>query len=227
MTKSPQQTGGQTYVFQGPGGAAGYEYNLADQLRKQYLPSGRLIETAYTAGGKPSLLKGKFGLLENVYAQEMAYSAAEMMTSVRYGEALREISKYNARHQFETRTANKESAAGSQMMLFLRNTYGGGANNGNLITQETDNGARRFTVTHNYDGANRVWTSTETTPGATTWSQTFGYNDAFGNRTASSSSSVNALPQDTLEQQAALNPATNRLTNAAYDNAGNQTQINP
>ena len=72
---------------------------------------------------------------------------------------------------------------------------------------------------YDYDPLNRLLTASE----GSNWSQTYDYcSNPFGNRAVAPGStilSVGLTPQICT----AFDPATNRLTNSAYDNAGNLT----
>jgi RHS repeat-associated protein len=219
VTRSEQQTDGASYRFQGPSATAGYEYNLADGLKKYYLPTGRLVETEYTLGGKVSKVKGN----ATTFADALAFSAAGLPTGSRYGEMLTETTTYNSRLQMATRTAVRQP--GTVQQWAFENDYGSTQNNGNVQWQKVLSGGRILKQNFGYDGANRLTSANEVEDIQAlpqVWTQTYNY-DVYGNRWVTGSSGV-GLTYDAMEPTASVShmATANRLSaSSTYDAAGN------
>ena len=195
-----------------------YDYVPAGLSLMRY-PSGRQVTTSYDRTGKPSGLGG--------YVSAVKYAPQGALAGLTFANNVQESRVFNARLQPTCIAAT----AGFTLKMFY--TAGGVAdpcagsaasnpagtdNNGNVMRQTLTVGAVNFNTNYApYDGLNRIATAVETN-GQLGWNQGFG-NDAWGNRTLSSSLGPSAWTPPSFD------PATNRAsgTGWGYDTAGNLT----
>jgi YD repeat-containing protein len=208
VKRSTQVTDGQSYTMS-------YGYDLAGNVIMQTYPSGRVVTTSYDTANRLSGVSGqKSGEGPKTYASSFSYTAHAGLQAVQLGNGLWEHTRYNARLQPIQIGLGTSSTDAS--VLQLDYAYGTTNNNGNVLSQTIIAPGFSATQTYTYDPLNRLKTATE----EGSWTQTYLY-DQYGNRAV-----TGYVPNPALTPQAVtdFNPATNRLTNSSYDNAGNLTQ---
>jgi RHS repeat-associated protein len=233
VTHSRQTSAGADYRFE-------YTYDLADNLRTQKYPSGRVVTTAYDVAGRPRTV-GEGSMyaygdvpLDSDYAPHGALQSLKLgVRPAAPGVQRWRQDRFNCRLQ--QRSAGLGSSASQSEILAIDLRHGTtnncqddpelpSGNNGNLLKQLiVVNGALRFTQNFTYDGANRLATATE----AGVWSQTYGY-DRWGNRAVTAGLALE--PDLTPTSLGHFDTATNRIRQTStpiswtYDDAGNLTR---
>lgn len=201
VKRGRQITAGKTFAFS-------YAYDRDGNLVSETYPSGRTVVTTFDAASRVTRLEGG-----NVLADLIAYTPHGAMASARFGNGRWERHAFNARLQ-PWKVAVGATAATAEL-LELEYGFGDVTNNGNLLTQDIRvAGANPIVQAFHYDGLNRVKSANEFGG----WLQTYAY-DEFGNRAVTSG--LVLAPALTPTSLGAYDRATNRLTAATYDEAGN------
>jgi len=198
------------------------------------LPSGRTVAWSYdsanrisSAGGTPP------GGTAKSYASSISYAAQGPISQFTLGNGLVEVRSYDTyRQQPIGATLGVNAGDSSRLKLGFgycaSGAYSCPNNNGNLQSQTI--APLGATQTYTYDSYNRLYTSTEKTGANTNWSEAFNY-DIYGNRwVAQVPAPVGITLSAWTVQSNFYNPLTNQIVNNnnfGYDNAGNQTKINP
>ena len=227
VTASMQQSGGQSYSFT-------YGYNRAGSLISETYPSGRTVVTSYDGADRANQVIGSLPGQSSNYVSGVAYAPHGALQSYTYGNGLARSYQYNTRLQPQLINDNLPGASGPALQLQL--FWGDNAtqttnNNGNLRGQVMGSQAgsnwNAYWETYSYDRLNRITQMTDTgnapaTPGY--WQRGFGY-DQYGNMWQSSNDAGFPVSVGTPSSQSNIDASRNRLANASYDAAGNQTAV--
>jgi RHS repeat-associated protein len=211
VTLATQTTGGQAYTF-------GYEYNLADGIKKLTLPSGRVVTTTYDAtSGRPSTVQGALSGVNTNYVTSLTYAPQGAVQQMALGNGVTVGTAYNSLLQ------PTQIQAGS--LWTLGYGYAATTNNGNVASQTLSTAGNTFQSTYGYDGANRLSSASESVSGSTTWSENFGY-DNVGNRWVSAAAPAGLETAFTPTVSTNFDTGNHLLVNgSSYDGAGNQHAI--
>ena len=237
VSSSSQETDGPTHNFT-------YTYKRNDALANQTYPSGLTVGYAYDDAGR----------LEQItdgtknYGSNVTYFPHGAIDTMRLGNGYDEKAMYNSRLQpsyMWLGCGGVSGCPGDPWKIELLYQFTGGDNNGNVRFQTLlmfPQGASALPPAlrqqYDYDGVNRLeeieeirfdWPSGANPQ--TLWSRTYNY-DPYGNRGAQGEG-VGMMTPDCADAGASgcsssdFNPINNRLSStfAAYDLAGNQTQI--
>ncbi len=206
-----------------------YAYNRDGSLQSQTYPSGTVVNYTYDAHGRAYGANTPSG---PSYVNSTNYNAAGQIADRQLGNLLTEQNCFNDRFQptvkrlgSGTSTNCANQAADSLHLAF---DYGAMTqNNGNLKQQTiTADPTHQWVQYYEYDEVNRLSIAAENAPlpanctGFTgSWCREFDY-DHFGNKATGSNRVMHQAKPVMLSQ---TNIATNRLTTATYDDAGNMT----
>jgi RHS repeat-associated protein len=203
-----------------------YQYVAGGALSAVKYPSGRWVTYDINGANRVSVVRnGQSG--SNYYLNGAQYKANGSMASATLGTATASWD-YNSRLQARKVGVTK----GTQTLLGLQWVYSSSYDSNYLETGTDNNGNVKFERlqfpsagtmqdilrSYTYDGANRLSTYAE--PGK---SEGYGY-DAFGNLWQTTGAS-DLRPTGASWYLLPDNSVRNRLTNTAYDAAGNQTQL--
>lgn len=184
---SRQRTDGHNYDF-------AYTYNLADDLKTQTYPSGKVVSYAYDQGGDLSAVSGVTGSTYRTYANAFGYAPHGVVEKLRLGNGRWETTQFNGNRQIVQ--VGLGSSATNYGLWKINYEYGelqtngtvdAAKDNGNLarqtITVPTFGGVSGFIAiqSYTYDSLDRLKSAAETVSSNQTWKQTFSY-DRFGNR---------------------------------------------
>ncbi len=194
-----------------------YTYNLAGMLLEETYPGGRMVKNTIGSYGELSQVETKYsGGSYSTRASNFVYSAPGAVSSMQLGNSKYETTAFNSRMQ-PTQIGLGTSTSDTSL---LKIEYGYGSNstnNGNVTSQTitVPGVSYTFNQTYTYDNLNRIATATETYNGATTWSQTFGY-DRYGNRNIIAGTGYTNLT---------FSSSNNKITTSGYtyDSSGNLT----
>jgi RHS repeat-associated protein len=215
----------QTTAGLAPGQFA-YQYAAGGALSAVKYPSGRWVTYDINGANRVSVVRnGQSG--SNYYLNGAQYKANGSMASATLGTATATWD-YNSRLQARKVGVTK----GAQTLLGLQWVYSSTYDSNYLETGADNNGNVKFERlqfpsggttqdilrSYTYDGANRLSSYAE--PGK---SEGYGY-DAFGNLWQTTGAS-DLRPTGASWYLLPDNSVRNRLTNTAYDLAGNQTQL--
>ncbi len=207
LQTSTQTTSGTAYPFQ-------YTWNLADGLKTETYPSGRVVTTSRDVHGRPSQVTGSLGGGNVTYANSLQYATTGAMTQWTGGDGLTRTFGYNARLQVTSVTAGS--------LLTLGIGYSATSNNGNVTSKTITRPGISVSQTFGYgDGMGRLTSAAE----GSNWTQTYQY-DVEGNRALYAGSSVIAsglTPQTSSTSSVPYNDA-NQWGGAGYTN-GNLTSL--
>jgi RHS repeat-associated protein len=189
-------------------------YYANSSLHSQTYPAvsgaGDRRSVTYTndaAGRLASLSSSATSYAPGASVSSIGYAAHNALNTQTYGNGLIHAVDYNNRLQ---PTQIKLGTSGSPTSIVsLGYAYGTTNNNGNVLTHTYSGGGLSYTQTFGYDSLNRLTTSNENS--GANWSQTNGY-DRYGNRW---------IDLGGGNQSLYLTAATNRITGASYDSAGN------
>jgi RHS repeat-associated protein len=216
------------HVVSGNNYTIGYGYALGGQRTSITYPSGRVVQRAYDAIGRPtSLASGS-----TTYANGYAYDPAGHITGFLHGNGICASRSYSGDrlqlqtiNEFMPSQANQCQSSPSQTITNLTYGYAQSGGNDGEITTITDGVDAGRNATYAYDALGRV--STATTQGSTNypkWGLSWTY-DRFGNRTTQSISAGCVAPMTCPTNSVAVSTATNRITTSGYgyDTNGNMT----
>lgn len=232
LTESKQITplDGET-ISTAPVRTSAYQYNLSGALIQQTYPSGRVVETDLDASGDIANVSSKknSSAIFGTFANNISYSAAGAMTSMRLGNGKWENTKYNTRLQpIEMGLGASSTDAGAWKVAYeygelqTNGTVDATKNSGNIGKQTLTVPGTSFVTAYKYDPLNRLTEAQEKTGSNQNWIQTFGY-DLYGNRTSFSQT----IGSTTTSTTPTVNASTNRFNTGqgfAYDANGNVTQ---
>jgi RHS repeat-associated protein len=223
-----------------------YTYDLSGNLVSETYPSGRVVKSEYDPAGRLAGVRdgssGAYygGGAATDAANRIAYTAAGGVSVMKLGNGLWEHTSFNSRLQ--PNQIGLGSSAVDSGVLKLDYSYGmlvdgtldPTKNSGNVQGQTITGGGITLRQSYEYDELNRLKSAKEESPAGLCrdvnnnvvdcWKQTFDY-DPYGNRRFKAAETT--VPQITLQNEAAtnpaINPANNRITSAGYryDPAGN------
>ena len=225
IKRSRQDVGAQSYLMS-------YTYDLADHLRSQTYPSGRVVTTAYDGVGRFSRVwEGNLNYARvSSDPADNGYAAHGGLLKMLLGNGRWQHARYNCRLQ--PILAGLGSSTSSADFLAVAFDFGtnsschpGPANNGDVRGQSiliAGTPPKNFAQSFGYDGVNRLLTASEvsTVTGGQSWTQTFAY-DRFGNRALTAGLALQ--PALTPRAVTDFDPATNHIVGRTYDPAGNLT----
>jgi RHS repeat-associated protein len=220
-----------------PAYAVGRTYDLAGNVLSQTYPSGRVVNYAYDAAGRPVGFSGNLGDgVARSYSSAITYDEQGGMKHEQFGTQtpLYHRRHYNVRGQlFDIRLSSDASnewggERGALVYYYGTNTAHGGSgpdNNGNVGIQQHHLGDGNYLHdSYTYDSLNRLTSVTEYRPGGVAqFAQAYEY-DRYGNRTIKQASTWGPINRTAFT----ADPTTNRLGVPAgaagtlgYDPAGN------
>ena len=204
ITRLDKVIDGITYAIQ-------YQYNLAGAITQITNPSGRAVQQFYDSIGR--LVQIANG--GNSYASGFSYNPAGQVTGFLYGNQVSASVGYSP-ERLLLQSLNYTKQGESQPFFSL--TYGyfqNGGNNGQ-ITSITDNVDSTRSLTYTYDALARLKVAFAGPEASPRWKLDWDY-DRYGNR-KNQNVRVSPPPPDIPPgaPQLAINPATNRITDAGF-----------
>jgi RHS repeat-associated protein len=183
-------------------------------------PSGRTVTTGWDRASRVASVQQTAPSSLPPFASQARYAPHGAIRQLQLGSGLWESTTlFNSRLQ--PRILGLGSTENNLSLLRLEYTYGGGTNNGNVMSQQIQfpGQAAPIVQSYTYDGLNRLGGATESSG----WLQTYGYN-RFGNRWVLPGSSI-PNPALTPTAEGAFDNQTNRLALPnLYDTSGNHTR---
>jgi len=133
-------------------------YNLANGVKSLTYPFGRVVTTSYDGAGREVGLSGSIAnAAAATYVTSTTYAPHGAVSQRTLGNGVLETRADNARLQPWTVTAVR----GVTPLLSLTYGYSAGQNNGNVLSQAITQGATSFTQSYAYDQVNRLKTASE------------------------------------------------------------------
>ena len=212
-----------------------HKYNLAGFLVEQIYPSGRVVRNFRDGDGSLAGIASRSTNSQfRSYGANIEYSASGVVKQLQLGNGLWESTELNGRNQVIEQRLGTTAVDGNRWKLNYH--YGELDPNGYVdSTKNTgDLAMQTITVTgmphpfvqrFKYDSLHRITEGRETSNGAQTWMQSFGY-DRYGNRTGLSQNVGGQQLQISSLTLPQVDPNTNRFLPGQgyeYDAAGNMT----
>jgi RHS repeat-associated protein len=199
-----------------------YDWYLNGSLKTEIYPSERQVDYSVDNAGRTNKITAGATTYANVTgpSQCMAhpFTADGRIAQMQLGNGLWETRDYQTSGNTPTSYNLGTSACGIDVLRLEYNFDATGYNNGNVVSQSIYRPGGNWYQSFQYDGVNRLSKANESGG----FNQTYGY-DQHGNRSVTSSTGL-AHNNDPNELQSNSHSSlTNRLVEANYDLAGNQT----
>ena len=132
ITQSTQTTDTNPYNFT-------YTHDLADHLRSQTYPSGRVVTIGYDSAGRLNVITGhKLNEPDKTYASQFSYAAHGAIAGVKLGNELWEYALFNGRMQPYESGLGSYGGNSSLFKLeyeYVKNGFPATTNNGNMTLE--------------------------------------------------------------------------------------------
>ena len=232
---SNQVTASNTYTF-------AYTYNLTGALATLTYPHGGVLTTTYDTANRPNSATGSLPPHTTTYASQALYWPHGGIYYYQRGNGLVHAEGYNNRLQLSEMYEALNTGVNNTLLVDCLN-WGVQPNYGSALfadcpvtTSTQDNGTLRssiykvggpgmsqfqnFNQTYTHDNLNRL-----TAMNDNGWSRSFNY-DQYGNMWVPTSQNTGGPISGGTPQSNIFNASTNRRSDLAYDNAGNQKVVN-
>lgn len=156
------------------------------------------------------------------YASGIRYAAHGAVRLMQLGNGLMETTQFNTRLQTTRVQLGTGTDAGEWLSILL--DYGTTDNNGNVKTQTVSDAGWAVSQSYGYDALNRLQSASE--PGTAPWQIGYGYG-RYGNQWVQENETSGLILDPLTPRSEQSFTASNQLKLTGYDDAGNQTQVNP
>jgi len=210
---------------------------LNDTMKSMQYPSGKIVQYEVDDAGRIKRVSSATKLYADLPASANPYTADGWITRMMLGNDLWETRDYQT--PGTPTLLRLGTFSGANDKLELEYNYDAVENNGNVIRQVIRQAGKTWVQKYSYDGLNRLDCAWEgivnNEPSDNTcqpaqpnkWIQAYGY-DRYGNRWIDSTRTGGLQGVDIHEPMAnVFNADNNRISNLAYDPAGNLEQYEP